>query len=67
METTFRTMIELETVIGRLSHAIEACDEAQYTPGQGYPYATGFAMSAMQNSLESLVKLKKQLMESDYD
>ena len=66
METTFSTMIELETVIGRL-RAMEVCDEAQYTPGQGYPYATGFAMSAMQGSLESLVKLKKQFTESDYD
>ena len=67
METTFSTLIELEMVIGRLRDAIEACDEAQYTPGQGYPYATGFAMSAMQGSLESLVKLKKQFTESDYD
>ena len=67
MQTTFSTLIELETVIGRLSHAIEACDEASYTPGKGYPYATGFAMSSMQGSLESLVKLKKQLTESDYD
>ena len=67
MQTTFSTMIELETVIGRLSQAMEVCDEASYTPGQGYPYATGFALSAMQGSLESLVKLKKQLTESDYD
>ena len=67
MQTTFSTMIELETVIGRLSHAMEVCDEAQYTPGQGYPFATGFALSAMQGSLESLVKLKKQFTESDYD
>ena len=67
METTFSTLIELEIVIGRLSQAMEACDEASYTPGKGYPYATGFALSAMQGSLESLVKLKKQLTESDYD
>ena len=67
METTFSTLIELELVISRLSHAIEACDEASYTPGQGYPFATGFALSAMQGSMESLVKLKKQLTESDYD
>ena len=44
---------------------MEVCDEA-HTP-EGYPYATGFAMSAMQGSLESLVKLKKQFTESDYD
>ena len=49
------------------NYSMEVCDEAQYTPGQGYPYATGFAMSAMQGSLESLVKLKKQFTESDYD
>ena len=67
MQTTFSTLIELEMVIGRLSHAMEVCDEAQYTPGQGYVYATGFALSAMQGSLESLVKLKKQFTESDYD
>ena len=67
METTFSTLIELELVISRLRDAMEACDEASYTPGKGYPYATGFAMSAMQGSLESLVKLKKQLTESDYD
>ena len=63
MQTTFSTMIELETVIGRLSHAIEACDEASYTPGQGYPFATGFALSAMQGSLKSLEKLQQQLEE----
>ena len=67
MQTTFSTLIELELVIGRLKDAIEACDEASYTPGKGYPYATGFAISAMQGSMESLVKLKKQLTESDYD
>ena len=61
-------MIELETVIGRLKSMLWKYVMKHNThQGQGYPYATGFAMSAMQGSLESLVKLKKQFTESDYD
>ena len=52
------TKEELNVIIGRLEDAIKVCYTAPENPkDEGYPYATGFARSAMQGAVEDLRKL----------
>ena len=52
------TKEELNVIIGRLQDAINVCYTAPENPkDEGYPYATGFARSAMQGAVEDLRRL----------
>ena len=52
------TKDELNLIIGRLEDAINVCYTAPENPKEeGYPYATGFARSAMQGAVEDLRRL----------
>ena len=52
------TKQELDLIIGRLQDAINVCYTAPENPkDEGYPYATGFARSAMQGAVEDLQRL----------
>ena len=52
------TKEELNVIIGRLQDAINVCHTAPENPKEeGYPYATGFARSAMQGAVEDLRRL----------
>ena len=52
------TKEELNIIIGRLEDAIKVCYTAPENPQEeGYPYATGFARSAMQGAVEDLQRL----------
>ena len=52
------TKEELNVIIGRLQDAINVCYSAPENPKEeGYPYATGFARSAMQGAVEDLQRL----------
>ncbi len=52
------TKQELDLIIGRLEDAINVCYTAPDNPkDEGYPYATGFARSAMQGAVEDLRRL----------
>ena len=55
---------QLTNIIDRLNVAVNVCVEAPNVEDQGYPYATGFARSAMSASAEQLVELQQQLQES---
>ena len=52
------TKQELDLIIGRLEDAINVCYSAPENPKEeGWPYATGFARSAMQGAVEDLRRL----------
>ena len=52
------TKMELDLIINRLEDAINVCYNAPENPNEeGYPYATGFARSAMQGAVKDLRKL----------
>ena len=52
------TKEELNLIIQRLEDAINVCYTAPENPeDEGYPYATGFARSAMQGAVENLRSL----------
>ena len=52
------TKEELNVIIGRLQEAINVCYSAPENPEEeGYPYATGYARSAMQGAVEDLQRL----------
>ena len=55
---------QLTTLIDRLNEAVNVCYEAPNVEDQGYPYATGFARSAMSSVSEQLAELQEQLQES---
>ena len=55
---------QLSNIIDRLNVAVNVCVEAPNVEDQGYPYATGYARSAMSASAEQLVELQQQLQES---
>ena len=55
---------QLSNIIDRLNEAVNVCYEAPNNEDQGYPYATGYARSAMLNSAEQLAELQEQLQES---
>ena len=49
---------DIENIIDGLQDAINVCHTAPENPReQGYPYATGFARSAMQGAVEDLRRL----------
>ena len=52
------TKDELNLIIERLEDAINVCYTAPENPkDEGWPYATGFARSAMQGAVEDLRRL----------
>ena len=52
------TKQELDLIINRLEDAINVCYTAPENPkDEGWPYATGFARSAMQGVVEDLRRL----------
>ncbi len=51
------TKDELNVIIGRLEDAIKVCHTAPDKKDEGWPYATGFARSAMQGAVEDLRRL----------
>ena len=51
------TKEELNVIIGRLQDAINVCQTAPENKDEGWPYATGFARSAMQGAVEDLQRL----------
>ena len=52
------TKMELNLIINRLEDAINVCYTAPENPNEkGYPYATGFARSAMQGAVKDLRSL----------
>jgi len=52
------TKMELDLIINRLEDAINVCYTAPENPNEeGYPYATGFARSAMQGAVKDLRSL----------
>ena len=55
---------QLSNIIDRLNEAVNVCYEAPNIEDQGYPYATGFARSAMLSVSEQLAELQEQLLES---
>ena len=55
---------QLTTMIDRLNVAVKVCNEAPNNENEGYPYATGFARSAMLFVSEQLAELQEQLQES---
>ena len=55
---------QLSNIIDRLNEAVNVCYTAPDREDEGYPYATGYARSAIEGSVESLVKVKQQLQES---
>ena len=56
---------DIETIIEGLQDAINVCHTAPENPNEeGYPYATGYARSAMSASAEQLAEIQEQLQES---
>ena len=51
------TKQELNLIIERLEDAINVCYTAPDNKDEGWPYATGFARSAMQGAVEDLRRL----------
>ena len=51
------TKQELDLIIGRLQSAIDVCQTAPENQEEGWPYATGYARSAMQGAVEDLQRL----------
>ena len=62
--TMYSTDLTLSNMIQRLNGAVDVCQTAPNTEGQGYPYATGYSMSAMGAVMEQLTELQQQLQES---
>tara|TARA_B100002019_G_scaffold123348_1_gene106135 strand:+ start:155 stop:370 length:216 start_codon:yes stop_codon:yes gene_type:complete len=55
---------QLSNIIDRLNEALNVCYTAPDREDEGYPYATGYARSAIEGSVESLVKVQQQLQEN---
>ena len=55
---------QLSNIICRLNVAVNVCYSAPNKEDEGYPYATGYARSAMSASAEQLTELQQQLQES---
>ena len=51
------TKDEVNAIIRRLQDAINVCHSAPENKDEGWPYATGFARSAMQGAVEDLQRL----------
>ena len=54
---------QLIFLIDRLNNAINVCYEAPENDEQGYPYATGYARSAMIDVANDLSKIVEQMRE----
>ena len=54
---------QLIFLIDRLNNAVNVCYEAPENDEQGYPYATGYARSAMTDVADSLSKIVEQMRE----
>ena len=51
------TKEQVENIIKRLEDAVNVCYTAPDNKDEGWPYATGFARSAMQGAVEDLQRL----------
>ena len=54
---------QLITMIDRLNAAVNVCHEAPGNEDEGYPYATGYARSAMGDVADQLSAIVRQLRE----
>ena len=52
---------QLVSMIERLNTAVNVCYEAPEIEDQGYPYATGYARSAMTDVANDLSKIVEQI------
>ena len=52
---------QLVMLIDRLNNAVNVCHEAPDNEDQGYPYATGYARSAMSDVADDLSAIVEQL------
>ena len=62
--TMYSTDLTLSNMIQRLDEAVNVCQSAPDIEDQGYPYATGYSMSAMRAVMEQLTELQQQFQES---
>ena len=62
--TMYKIDLKLTNMIQRLDEAVNVCQSAPDVEDQGYPYATGYSMSAMRAVLEQLTELQQQFQES---
>ncbi len=62
--TMYSTDLKLSNMIQRLDEAVNVCQSAPDIEDQGYPYATGYSMSAMRAVMEQLTELQQQFQES---
>ena len=62
--TLYTTDLMLSNMIQRLDDAVNVCQTSPDIESQGYPYATGYSMSAMRAVVEQLTELQQQLQES---
>ena len=66
MMNTFPIDDQLVMLIDRLNSAVNVCHTAPENPkDQGYPYATGYARSAMSDVADSLSAIVKQMREEE--
>ena len=68
MQTTdYSTMytidLKLSNMIQRLDEAVNVCQSAPDIEDQGYPYATGYARSAMTDVADDLSAIVNQMRE----
>ena len=61
---TFPIDNHLVMLIDRLNNAVNVCYEAPEIEDQGYPYATGYARSAMSDVADELSAIVAQLREN---
>tara|TARA_B100002019_G_scaffold268771_1_gene261011 strand:- start:61 stop:258 length:198 start_codon:yes stop_codon:yes gene_type:complete len=61
---TFPIDNHLVMLIDRLNNAVNVCYEAPEIEDQGYPYATGYAQSAMSDVADELSAIVAQLREN---
>ena len=61
--TMFSLDDQLVMIIDRLNAAINVCHEAPENEDQGYPYATGYARSAMSDVADDLSAILNQMRE----
>jgi hypothetical protein len=58
---TFSIDDQLVMMIDRLNAAVNVCHEAPENEDQGYPYATGYARSAMSDVADDLSAILRQM------
>ena len=61
MMETLSITNRLQFLIDRLQHAVEVTETAPDNPEQGYPFATGYARSAMEDTARLLRDIKDEL------